>query len=63
MRAAWTHLQQTSKAALVVLVLVLLVILGIEVSGRDTSVGLLAGFVAAAAVLVLYTEWDAGRKG
>lgn len=63
MRAAWTNLQQLSKASILALVLVLLVILGLEVSGRDTSVGLLSGFLVAAAVLVLYTEWDAGRKG
>ncbi|MCW2620684.1 MAG: hypothetical protein JWL64_286 [Frankiales bacterium] len=63
MRAAWAGLQQMSKAALVALVVVLLVILGLELAGRDASVGLLSGFVAAAAVLVDYTEWDAGRKG
>ena len=60
----WTGLQQMSKAALGALVVVLLVVIGIVVTGNDApSPGVLAGFVFAAAAIVVYTEYTAGKQG
>jgi hypothetical protein len=60
---AWKGLQQLSKAALIALVVVVGVALGMEVVGDGPSLGITAGFVAAAAVLVVYTEYTAAKQG
>ncbi len=58
------HLQPNSRGALVGLVVVLLVHLGLTASGRGGfSLPVLAGFVFAASCLVLWSEYQAGRRG
>lgn len=60
----WTGLEQMSKAALGALGVVLVVVIGMEVTGHDTlSAGVLAGFICAAAAIVAYTEYTADKRG
>lgn len=63
MKTSWNNLQQVSKASLGALVVVLAVVIGMEVVGDAPSPGIIAGFVVAAAALVGYTEWTAGKEG
>lgn len=61
---SWTGLEQMSKAALGALGVVLVVVIGIAATGHDTpSPGVLAGFICAAAAIVAYTEYTAGKRG
>ncbi len=58
------HLQPNSKGALFGLIVVLLVQLGLTVSGRGGfSLPVLAGFVFAASCLLVWSEYQAGRGG
>ena len=60
----WRGLQQISRASIVLLALVLLFTAGLLLAGRDApSVGIVAGVVLAAAVLVVYSEYVADRRG
>lgn len=60
---AWNGLQQVSKVALAGLAVVLAVVIAMTIAGGGPSVAVTAGFVAAAAVLVVYSEYNAGKQG